>query len=1619
MSTFPMSDTVLYPDPYSLEPFSMEPGDGAAVSSAAAAIILLAPGLREMVAEVCAALDDANTTEDISRICAVMQTIVRALTFIEEPALAAFVTAIGQMLDGEHEDDFRLKTVAAAKRAFFSLLHYLDALGQVSKPRPLQLFDVYKAVLAASNQEKIHPMDLALPDHFNENELQFPPDGVAPVASSGVTPSACRSEFEGALLNYQRATETDVSAHFLQRMAEISQQIVCMPIVSPHINFWRVIDVAIGLFAVGEVDVDQYAKKFLGQVNLQLRRLVSGTCEGDTRLLREGLFFIALAPASNDKARAFKQANGLPDLHQRDYQQPFDTVSETIDAASSAQDLREAGSAELVTALARLESSIENSVDGDCNLSEIAHAIREFAVVAERLKFDASAKLLRADALSLERAVEAGEVLTVESAALKNAIHHLAALSLSLSLSQNTLPTLYRRRHEESVDGGIENPELLEQFELPEQAEESKQAEGAISTDIEIENAGAEEPAEEDSDPELLEIFLIEADDILTTMEKALAVSRGAREDIAHVTVLRRCFHTLKGSGRMVGLHAMSEGAMAVEGFLNDWLAEASPGTDTRYTLLDYAMREVAIWADEIRQHGKSRRRPDAIIAAVERARQEGNADAPGNALKTEQSISPALQDAEESIRVGDMEISVQLHQIYCDESANLLAVIASHLEQWQRALPEEVDSEVLRATHSLKSSSASVQFVPLKTLGHALDDVMQFIEHSPAVLDADVCRFLLLIVRQLQFMQQLFASRQMPPAREDLQQQLSSLLDTLKARREEVSADEQEVLHREGGKTVPEPEAGRFDLDSFDEECIDLIDPELLEIFLEEGRDLLPQIGESLHQLQKTPDDRRLIQYLLRPLHTIKGSARMAGAMRLGQHMHELETSIDEMVRDGVSSSVRIDDLLARYDYGLQLFEALQEPPSTLPPSLPPLLVSSEQPPVMAGSRIGMPGMEAGGGTTAEADAGKNVNAAPLVRIRAGILDNLLNQAGEISISRSGLESEVNVLRRHLADLGGNVSRLTTQLRELEIQAEIQIAASNQRLPQNQHFDPLEFDRFTHLQEMTRMLAESVNDVASLQKNLLETVDHTQNSLTQQARLTREMQQELMQARMVQFRGVEERLHRLVRQMAKETGRELELEIQGSTVELDRSILEKMVGPFEHLLRNAAAHGIETADQRRNAGKPAIGKLSLHVKQEGYEVMIRLSDDGQGLDLARIHEKALRLGLIDVDRQWSDVELKGLIFQPGFTTSADVTAIAGRGVGMDVVRSEVASLGGRISIDTVAGRGATFIIHLPLSLAVTQVVLLELGDQTYAVPSLLVEQVLQLKADRQAEVFRDGSLEWQGRKLPMHYLPVLLGEDKGVPAQQTLSILVVKSGHDFLAILVDRIIGNREVVTKNIGPQLAHMVGVVGATVLGSGSIALILNPIQLAQRHGYQKVLRQVEPALIEKGNGKKTILVVDDSLTVRRVMQRLLTREGYHVVLATDGVDALHQLQSVRPDIALVDIEMPRMDGFDLTRNIRDMSGTATLPIIMITSRTAAKHRERAMELGVNEYLGKPYQDDVLLKMIGRLTGEQGKQLPAHDIDEVLFKPSGVPSDEMPVISPPVGTASSQEDALPAPD
>ncbi|UCE33038.1 MAG: response regulator [Burkholderiales bacterium] len=792
-----------------------------------------------------------------------------------------------------------------------------------------------------------------------------------------------------------------------------------------------------------------------------------------------------------------------------------------------------------------------------------------------------------------------------------------------------------------------------------------------------------------------------------------------------------------------------------------------------------------------------------------------------------------------------------------------------------------------------------------------------------------------------------------------------------------------------------------------------------------------------------------------MRQLHTVKGSARMAGAMRLGQVVHDMETRIEAAANLPHVPLALIEELISDHDRALALFETIRNPEAGHPPAasagapataagtgmvgrtaaLAPAAaaqptsavqaeaaeqpVAAEQPaaaapatgfeagwtaehagvpldatskPAQAPAAAAQPaagqqpaagaqasvetlptiGVSSPGLAPAAAQPEIAANAQQLIRVRADLLDRMVNESGEVSIARSRLENAIGAIRQSLAELTENVGRLRGQLREIEIQGESQIQAHIAQQRDAEHsFDPLEFDRYTRFQELTRMLAESVNDVSTVQQQLTRSLNEANQDLVRQAQVTRDLQQNLMRVRMVQFGSIADRLYRVVRLAAKEVDKRVNLELRGGSAEIDRGILERMVGPLEHLLRNAVGHGIEPRAERIAAGKSETGEITIEVRQEGNEVVLSLGDDGGGLDLERIRARAIEAGLMPPDSRPTDRELAEMIFMPGFSTAHALTAMAGRGVGMDVVRSEVAALGGRIETHSRHGAGTRFVVHLPLTLAVTQVVLVAVGAHRFALPAVLVEQVLQIKPEALTSAYRERMVDWQGRRVPFFYLARLLelGEVSQI-AQRYSPVIVVRSGSQHVAIHVDTVIGNQEVVVKNVGPQLARLVGMAGATVLGNGDIVLIINPVQLAQRmHEFRSLDGEGEivlglPPEAEHIAMPATVMVVDDSLTVRKVTQRLLAREGYQVSLAKDGVDAMRQLQDHVPDVILTDIEMPRMDGFDLTRQIRGDDRLRDVPIVMITSRTAEKHRSHAFALGVDVYLGKPYSEDELI-------------------------------------------------------
>jgi chemosensory pili system protein ChpA (sensor histidine kinase/response regulator) len=591
------------------------------------------------------------------------------------------------------------------------------------------------------------------------------------------------------------------------------------------------------------------------------------------------------------------------------------------------------------------------------------------------------------------------------------------------------------------------------------------------------------------------------------------------------------------------------------------------------------------------------------------------------------------------------------------------------------------------------------------------------------------------------------------------------------------------------------------------------------------------------------------------------------------------------------------------------------------------------------------------------------------LARVDAELLDQLLNNSGEASIARARLEQQIGSIDFNVGELSRTVTRLKEQLRKLELETEAQILHRyEEEGGQKSDFDPLELDRYSSIQQFSRALAETANDVGSIQGLLENLTKDTQNLLTQQARTITELQNGLMRTRMVPFQRHVQRLARIVRQAATDTHKKAELQIEGASGELDRQVLERMMPPFEHMLRNAVAHGIETPDVRKKAGKNESGTITIALHREGSEVVVEVSDDGAGMNLKAIRDKGISLGMVRADQQLSDDDIMQLILEPGFSTAGAVSTLSGRGVGMDVVANEIKKLGGALHMESKQGQGSRFVIRLPLTLAISHALILRANDELYALPLPTVEGVVRLsRTEVEAHLGAEAPpFEYGGHKYKFQHLAFYVGREPGpLPdGDVTVPVILVRAGEHSTGLVTDELVGSREIVVKNVGPQIAAIRGISGATVLGDGRIVIILD-IGALVRADWRARTEPVMPR--EKTDSRSVALVVDDSITVRRVTQRLLERNGMRVLTARDGVDAMEMLQEHTPDIILLDIEMPRMDGYEVATQVRADPRLSGIPIIMITSRVGEKHRARAIEIGVDDYLGKPYQEAQLLEAI----------------------------------------------------
>lgn len=809
-------------------------------------------------------------------------------------------------------------------------------------------------------------------------------------------------------------------------------------------------------------------------------------------------------------------------------------------------------------------------------------------------------------------------------------------------------------------------------------------------------------------------------------------------------------------------------------------------------------------------------------------------------------------------------------------------------------------------------------------------------------------------------------------------------------------------------------------------------VDAEILEIFLEEADDLLEAVDEAIHGWQGAPQDTAYLDDLQRLLHTFKGGARLAGLVALGNLAHNFETLLINTQTQALEPGAELMGAVVKYQDQLvagvdaikregrnaavgEIEESEPEGPSSAdtPQPLAPATVSEgvvipfsrppepdpdefEAPPAPDPSSPSasapareVPWTPDNGADTTSAGAWRR-GPQEVVKVSSQLLENLVNLAGETSIARSRAEEQVSELVFALDEMQITVDRLQEQVRRLDLETEAQILFRQEQVESEglDGFDPLELDRYSMLQQLSRSLLESASDLIDIKSTLGDKSRDMEQLLVQQSRINTELQEGLMRSRMVPFSRMVPRLRRIVRQVAGELDKRIEFLVDNAEGELDRTVLEKIVAPLEHMLRNAVDHGIEPVEQRRAAGKPETGTIMLGLAREGGEVVLRLSDDGGGVDLEAVREKAIERGLMNPDASLTDHEVLQFILAAGFSTAKQVTQISGRGVGMDVVHSEIKQLGGSVEIDSRPGAGTYFTVRLPFTVSVNRALMVQVAGDTYAIPLNTIEGIVRVSPFELEAYYQPEAplFEYAGQEYLMRYLGALLHTaDRPLLDGQMmpLPVILVRGSDHAVAVQVDGLSGSREIVVKSLGPQFAQVQGLSGATVLGDGSVVVILDLLAMIRKdasHLHRDFVLDEDERRLPFEQRPLLVMVVDDSVTVRKVTSRFLERQGMEVVVAKDGMDAITQLQEVDqvPDIMLLDIEMPRMDGYEVAGRIRHTNRLKDMPIIMITSRTGEKHRERAMSLGVNRYLGKPYQETVLLESIFELTGREPEPL-----------------------------------------
>ena len=844
------------------------------------------------------------------------------------------------------------------------------------------------------------------------------------------------------------------------------------------------------------------------------------------------------------------------------------------------------------------------------------------------------------------------------------------------------------------------------------------------------------------------------------------------------------------------------------------------------------------------------------------------------------------------------------------------------------------------------------------------------------------------------------------------------------------ISMEDDDLENLYGDVTEEKPE---------EEDIVELPQEELLEGFYQEAEEHFQTLGDAMNALetqihdktQLTPSYKELLRLIRRAVHTIKGAAAIIKLTDIADWGHAYEDLLDWLYEEAEQIDPEIIRILAESADMLERFvttpdDINQDKCTELRSHFLRLIGSEESPNKKAGEKRDQQADEEDSSTSIylfdsdekvepikddrppdEAERNiieelsQTIGERKTLRVEVAKVEALVNLANELIIALSAFDENMTELSDIIDELERSRHRLKSAAHDLEVGYEVKaiqhlganmstVSAATifEENPAGEFddFDLLELDRYSEFNLLIRSLNETTVDVNTISTQLSDMHGGFGTYLNRLRFLLSELQDRIMRVRMTPMTLILNRLRRIVRETAGTLGKNVRLDVSGEEIELDKRIWEKLIDPLMHILRNAIDHGIESPTQRESAGKPDLATIQLSAAYQGNQVVIRITDDGAGIDYDAIRQKARTLQTDKPIEEMSESELANMIFLQSFSTRQEISNISGRGVGMDVVRETIESLKGTIQIEaSEKRRGTSFIIRIPFTLAVMPALLFNFGGQRYATALFNIKEVLRIHPRDLIE--KDGKKIRIGEQIiPFYSLSkALFQDDSSAPMtdeNQRLLVLVAETGTWQGAVAIDQMHSQREIVIKDLGSHLKKVKGIIGATIMGDGKIVPIVDfedlfTINLEKLHNRTKI-RSHQPTIPKRSKIHKSILkimVVDDSVSIRTVVTRLLQRQGWQVQSANDGVDAIEKLRDYRPDIILLDVEMPRMNGYEFMSTFRSQEDFTNIPVVMLTSRSAKKHRDKARSLGVNGYVIKPYEDKALLDLIRQLTMADG--------------------------------------------